>query len=360
MSRLPILLLLMPSWLAADPYFPSPIHWETRTPAEAGIDPQALHEALAYLESASGENGVRRTVLLREGYLVHQGDEVHVSQGLWSVSKVFTSTAAGLLIADGHLSLDTRVVKHAPFLAEHYPEITIEHLLTMASGYDAHGENRWGSSSRDWSLTPYEPAPPLFPPGEAFAYWDEAMMLHSYVLTRVLKQEIRHYLTEKITNPAGMGGWSWWSADQLGKHPINNGGTGIEMSALQLARFGLLYLREGLWKGLRLIPADWIARATSVQVPLDRPLADTDRKGSDGRGIYGYNWWLAGIPERGIRGIPSLPPGSYYGSGHNHNMLFVIPDWDIVFVRMGVDGNPPAGKREVYHAFFEIIGHALH
>jgi CubicO group peptidase (beta-lactamase class C family) len=359
-NYLPILFLLfMASPIAAIPYFPSPIHWETRTPTEAGIDPDGLQKALACLEAASGENGVRQTVLIRDGYLVHHGEEAHLSHGVWSVSKVFTSTAAGLLIAEGRLGLETKAVEHAPFLAPHYPDVIIEHLLTMASGYDAEGKNRWGSSSRDWSTTPYNPAPPLFPPGTAFAYWDEAMMLQSYLLTKVLGEEMRSYLTGKVTNPIGLGGWSWWSADRLGKIGINNGGTGIEMNAFQLARFGLLYLRDGVWEGQRLLPARWIAEATRVQVPHNRPLADTDRKGSDGRGIYGYNWWIGGLPERGVRGIPSLPRGSYYASGHNHNMLFVIPAWDMVFVRMGLDGNPSAEKREVYNAFFETIGRAL-
>lgn len=358
-TRVAASMLLVATVTASPVYFPSPTRWEERPPTAVGLEPDVLADALAELEAASGNDGTRQTVLVIDGYLVHVGAEAHISHNVWSVTKGFTSTVAGLLIADGTITLDEPVAIQAPFLGEMYPEVTYRHLLTMTSGYDARGPNRWGSTSADWSMTPYDPAMPLFAPGSAFAYWDEAMMLLTRALTAAAGQELRAWLQARVTDRIGLGAWDWWGCDYLDGTLINNGGTGVEMSPLQLARFGLLFARRGNWAGEAVVPTTWIDEATVVQVPADLPLADTDRKGSDGRGLYGYNWWLAGIREMGTRGIPSLPVGSFYGSGHNHNMLFVVPAWDLVFVRMGIDGNPEEDKRTVYERFFRTLRSGL-
>ena len=140
---------------------------------------------------------------------------------------------------------------------------------------------------------------------------------------------------------------------------IRFGGTGIKMNALQLARFGLLFLNEGRWDDAQLVPAEWVRQATSPQVPSEIPVADTDRARTRGSGVYGFNWWVNGITPEGKRFLPHAPPRTYYASGLNNNMLFVVPEWDLVFVRMGVDGNPPEGKPAVYDEFFRELAKAI-
>ena len=57
--------------------------------------------------------------------------------------------------------------------------------------------------------------------------------------------------------------------------------------------------------------------------------------------------------------MPDTPAGTYYMSGLHNNMCFVIPEWEMVIVRRGEDGNPPEGKRSVYNAFFKDLSKAL-
>ncbi len=84
-------------------------------------------------------------------------------------------------------------------------------------------------------------------------------------------------------------------------------------------------------------------------VPADLTLADTDRKGADGRGVYGYNWWVI---NRG----KDAPVAAAFTSGLNHNVCLVVPEWKLVLVRMGVDGNPAETKHAVYSEVLRRLG----
>jgi CubicO group peptidase (beta-lactamase class C family) len=136
----------------------------------------------------------------------------------------------------------------------------------------------------------------------------------------------------------------------------------LEISAGDLARFGHLYLNRGWWQGRQLLSAAWVDAATSVQVPPSIPdaLQTSDRKGS---GVYGYHWWPNGTRPDGTRLWPDAPHGTYARSGHNNNQLFVLPAWDMVIVRLGLDGELRSGgfpiPRATYNEFFRRVGAAL-
>jgi hypothetical protein len=97
-----------------------------------------------------------------------------------------------------------------PLLRERYGASTLRHFATMTSGYSAPGGSRWGEPSEDWSQTPYVPGPPLFLPGSAFAYWDEAQMMLGRVLTRLAGRDLLALLDERVLRPIGarVAGWS--------------------------------------------------------------------------------------------------------------------------------------------------------
>jgi CubicO group peptidase (beta-lactamase class C family) len=192
-------------------------------------------------------------------------------------------------------------------------------------------------------------------PGTQFAYWDEAMMMKGRVLTKVLQQTMKSYLDEKVMSKIGFGPWEWHTEGEVEGIPIHNGCTNISINANQLARFGHLFLNKGNWKGTQIIPEFWVEMATSVQVSDGIPVADTDRKNTMGSGSYGFNWWVNG----GLSAMPHAPKKTYYASGLNHNVCFVIPEWDMVIVRMGMDGNPPEGKHIVWNEFLRRLADAL-
>ena len=320
-------------------------HWTRDRAQNVGIDSLVLAAALRYLGGHCKEDGLQETMVIRHGRLVWAGDSISKVHDIWSCTKSFTSTAVGLLADAGKLSLDQPVADHEPLLKTGYPTATYRHFLTMTSGYDALGENRWSEESQDWSATPFRPAPPVFAPGTAFAYWDEAMIMLGRAATQAAGTSLENYLAELLMYPIGIKNWTWWNEEALPDGtPVNFGGTGIKMCAADQARFGHLYLNDGVWNGKRILPEGWVAQATTNQVPQNLELADTDRKSTDGRGIYGFNWWVINEPVH-----------AYYTSGLNHNVCLVVPEWDMVIVRMGVDGNPEAGKHTVYSGLLERL-----
>ncbi|MBN1480669.1 serine hydrolase [candidate division KSB1 bacterium] len=347
-------LFIMTCSRTPDMIFPTS-EWRIAAPESQGFDQSKMNEALTMLAGYCGKDGLEEAMLIRNGRIIFAGDSTTKVHNIWSSTKSFTSTILGLLVEDSIVSLDDLAWRYEPLLREKYPDVTLRHFATMTSGYSAVGRNRWGQNSDDWSLQPFVPNDPLFEPGTAFAYWDEAMNMFGRVLTHILAEDIQRLLRDRITDPIGMGHFGWWAEDSLNGSPIRFGSTGIDISAQQLARFGHLFLNKGNWNGHQLISAEWIERATSAQVPVTIELADTDRKSIDGRGVYGYNWWVNGVKPDGQRLMPNTPKSTFYASGFNNNMCFVVPEWNMVLVRMGMDGNPPEGKAFVYDQFFKEL-----
>ena len=97
-------------------------------------------------------------------------------------------------------------------------------------------------------------------------------------------------------------------------------GGGIFINSEDHARFGLLFLRDGIWGGERLLSSEWIEK---IRVP------------SENNPSYGYMWWL----NRGNRKWDGLPENIYYGSGFGGNYVIVIPDNDLVIVARWLDSS---------------------
>lgn len=151
-----------------------------------------------------------------------------------------------------------------------------------------------------------------------------------------------------------LGSGEWGAEESLGNIPIRNGCTNIMKSATQLARLGYLFLNSGKWKGEQLISESWINEALKNQVPLDISIEMDDRK-IDGRGCYGFNWWVKGISGD----MTDTPAETKFTSLLRYNVYFIITKWNMIVVRMGTDGNPEEGKRFVYNEFFKALGKAI-
>lgn len=339
--------------------------WEKVKPESQGIDSVGLNAAISYLKNNSGRDGVNELVIIRNGYMVFKGTNIDKVHGVWSLTKSFTSTVLGLLINDGRATLETRAKEYVSGMSKTYPSITLRHFTTMTSGYYAVGDEPRGSYKHGPSPTPFKPADkPLFvPPGSKYAYWDSAMNQFANVLTRIAGEPIEALFKRKIAEAIGMnpGKWDWRDFGKV--HGIVvNGGSGnnnkhVYISARELARLGHLFLNRGKWKGKQLVSSAWVEQATRSQVPASLPLEHLS--GADGRGVYGYNWWVNSIKHDGKRKWPGAPSGTYSASGYNNNDMFVIPEWDMVIVRLGLDQNEFVITDAIYGTFIQKIGLAI-
>jgi CubicO group peptidase (beta-lactamase class C family) len=346
--------------LADDMTFPG-AQWEEASPHSQSLDAKKLAVAVDYLKQHAGRDGVRELVIVRNGRMVWKGEDIDKVHGIWSCTKSFTSTTLGLLIEDGKCTLDTPAKKFVPELAEHFPDVTLRHFTTMTSGYRAVGDEPKGSYLHGPSSTPFQPFDkPLFSPGSKYAYWDSAMNMFGLVLTRAAGEPLETLFKRRIADPIGMNSKAWdWGAFATVDGIVVNGGSGnsgkhITISAREMARLGHLFLNRGNWNGKQLISAAWIDAATSVQVPAETPLGHPESN-IDGRGVYGFNWWTNGVRPDGERLWPAAPTSAFAALGHNNNKLCVIPDWNMVIVRLGLDQNDVKISDAVWSEFVRLL-----
>jgi CubicO group peptidase (beta-lactamase class C family) len=340
--------------------------WEKAAPESQGVDSAGLKAAVAYLEKNSGGDGVKELFVVRNGRVIWEGPGADKVHGVWSCTKSFTSTVLGLLIDDGKCKLDTPARQYLPGMAATYPAVTLRHFTTMTSGYYAVGDTPRGSYKHGPSPTPFTPAStPLFtPPGSRYAYWDSAMNQFANVLTRIAREPIEDLFKRRIADPIGMrrGKWDWGDFGTIDGIAVNGGsgnhGKHVRISAREMARFGLLFLNRGKWRGKQLISVSWVDAATAVHVPADLPWGHPD-SGIDGRGVYGFNWWSNGLKHDGRRKWPGATAGTYAACGYNNNDLFVVPEWKMVIVRLGLDQGDGVVSDATYGAFLKRIGQAI-
>jgi CubicO group peptidase (beta-lactamase class C family) len=362
-ALLAALALIGPAW-AGDVVFPGD-RWQKADPASQGVDAAKLEAAVEFLKAHSGRDGVGQLVIVRNGYLIWQGEEADKVHGVWSCTKSFTSTCLGLLVDDGKCTLDTRAKELLPGMAETYPAVTLRHFTTMTSGYRAVGDEPRGGYLHGPSRTPFVPGPePLFAPGSHYAYWDSAMNQFAHVLTRIAGEPLDELFQRRIADPIGMDPdeWRWGDFGEINGLRVN-GGSGnnnnhVFISARQMARLGWLFLHRGRWRGRQLISSEWVDQATSVQVPAATPLGHPE-SGIDGPGVYGFNWWRNGRHPHGKRKWPGAPESTFAASGHNNNDMFVIPEWSMVIVRLGLDQSDHEITDEEYGQFLGNVGRSI-
>ena len=306
--------------------------------AEAAFFPSSSPEAQGIPSGAIRDfvDGVEREIrdlhsfiLLRHGAVVAEGywepfgaAHPHV---LFSLSKSFTSTAIGLLVAEGRLSVDDRVLDFFPDEAPANPDerlrgLRVRHLLTMTTGHDPDPTG----VVRQAGLQPDQPSwaksflaqPLVHEPGTHFVYNSLATYMLSAIAQRITGERLIQYLQPRLFAPLGIAGATWETSPQ----GIDTGGWGLSIKTRDIARFGQLYLQRGVWQGERLLPEAWIAEATSAQVP-NGPSANPEWEQG-----YGYQFWRC-------------RHGAYRGDGAFGQFCVVLPEEDAVFVATAGTGN---------------------
>jgi CubicO group peptidase (beta-lactamase class C family) len=340
--------------------------WSEATPASQRVDMVKLKAAVADMDRSFGPDGAKELVVIRNGYLIWKGPNVDAYHNVWSATKVFTSTVLGLLIQDGKCALDDLAVKHLPDLDDQhraYARIKLRHLASMSSGYKGQlvnmtAEQPWGDP-----MAYLRPTAPLFESGTQVQYHDHQVFLLGHILTQLAGESEKSLFKRCIADPIGMSQWDWGVSGKVKVTELNNAaGTpsrtpGIQTTARQMARFGLLYLNRGNWQGKQLLPAWFVEEATKNQVP---GVGESEFL----HARYGFYWCTNDKKPDGKRPWPSAPPRTYLSSGHSCNFCFVIPEWNMVVVRLGTEPvrSGAAGLTEVdrlWDAFFGKLARAL-
>jgi CubicO group peptidase (beta-lactamase class C family) len=183
------------------------------------------------------------------------------------------------------------------------------------------------------------------PPGQSFHYNNFNTELLGMILERTTHRPPSQYLQEKIWQPIGMEYPATWSIDSkqdgFELTPIL-----LNARAIDLAKFGRLYLNNGNWDGKQIIPGQWVADSTTRDPGDHRPW-ETFSRWQDNGGYYKYFWW--GVSQ-------GKSDYSYMGIGTYGQFIFISPKTRVVIVRTGdKDGIDPPYWREVFQNIAEQI-----
>ena len=288
----------------------------TSTPAAQGVDSSGVHAFLDALES-DPDIEPHSLMILRHDHLVAAGWWAPCApdrpQLLYSLSKSFTSTAAGFAVAEGLMSLDDPVISYFP---EYDAEVTdprtramlVRHVASMASGHEDETLDRARAIDPDDLVHGFLLLPPDRDPGTVFAYNQPATFTLAAIVQRVTGRTLTDYLRPRLFDPIGIGEVAWLR-DRAGREL---GFSGLHATTDAIARLGQLYLRGGTWDGRQVLPRSWVAEASRVHTPnADGPMA-----GADWRQGYGLQFWKS--------------RHGYRGDGAYGQYCLVLPEQDAV------------------------------
>ncbi len=277
----------------------------------------------------------RAVVVVYKGQIIGEqyaeGFSVSTRQAGWSMTKSITNALVGILVKQGKLN----VMHPAPveeWKNDDRRNITLNDLLHMSSGLDW-VENYKGPSSATTTLfaTANASGPALHSklikkPGEVFTYSSGT----SNIISRIIRDHIDSIDYYKFPYSA-----LFYKIGML--HTTlepDAGGTFVGSSfcfgtARDWARFGLLYLHDGVWNGKQILPDGWVHYSTT-------PTTSAKLK------PYGAHFWLNAIkieiapPDRIF---PSAPADLYWADGFDNQKIFIIPSLDLVIVKLSSSQN---------------------
>ena len=333
--------------------------WADSTPEREGLDRAALQAFDA--ELAAGKHGyVDSMLVIRHGRIAYEktydwskeyarlfagkgapgiynyydpgwhpyyrNTRLHTMQ---SVSKSVTSALIGIAIARGEIpGVDVKVMTYFSDLGippdPRRDAMALRDVLTMTTGI------RWDEESTDYTDPRNNCAvmeskddwvryvleqPMAEQPGKVFVYNSGATELLSYLIWKTTGKQADDYAKEHLFGPLGID--FHWKRTPKGLADTEGG---LYLVPRDLAKLGELYMKDGVWRGERILPKGWVADSVT-------PRVDTHEK----EFRYGYQWWVPpAIAPSGAKPSPTFAAWGYGGQ-----FLFVVPDLDLIAVFTG-------------------------
>jgi CubicO group peptidase (beta-lactamase class C family) len=382
---------------ASETYFPTYNNWEHKKPSELGLNAAKLHEAIDFAavnESKNprsmevshyqsfgkepfgagvgpfAERGAPTGLIVYKGYIVAQWGEPERCDMTHSVTKSFLSSVVGLAVDRGLIrSVADTVAAYVPpieiygepvnrsaddfgkpellqlFNTPHNKTITWDALLRQTSDWEG---TLWGKP--DWADRPDKDAAQWLTrkrnaQGTVYEYNDVRVNVLSLAALSVWRKPLPLVLKENIMDRIGASNtwrWtgyrnSWIVLDGHAVQSVSGGGHwggGMFINAYDMARFGLLSLHRGKWKGEQVLSENWVKQALTP---------------TTAEPTYGYmNWFL----NTDKKLLPSASANVFYHLGNGNNMIYIDPDHELVMVARWVANNAMDGLvKKVLEAF---------
>ena len=310
--------------------------WATADPADHGLDAAGLEAAREYAFrpgfNTQGVVVIRGGEIVAEWYAEEKSADSWAAS--WSVAKSFTSAVTGIAISDGAISsVDTSAADYiSEWAGTDRASITIKDLLQMNSGLDWDEDYRGGDAeivrmaTGELNQLAFSASIPLIAePGTRWSYASGDSMLLGGIVEAATGRSMDEYATEKLLEPIGLDQIEWWR-DAVGN---TLGYCCVDSTSRDFARLGLLYLHNGNWDGVQVVPEQWVR--------------DTITPVENSNGEYGYQWWTYDID--------GVPADTFLAEGIDGQFIYVIPSLDLVVVRNGLyakDPGPPIAEPSLF------------
>ena len=352
--------------------------WATASLDAVYMNEELLGELMKHIDSKEYEN-VHGILIVRNGKLVFEeyfegytfsytgpwsslfnfrGDQmdfgIDTPHNLASVTKSYTSALVGIAIDQGLIQdVDELMFSFFPDYAhlsnEQKDKITLEHLLTMTSGLKWNELELWlGDLDHDLIRLfmvndPVEyvlDKPLVTEPGTAWYYNGGGVNVLGEVIREASGMRMDDFAEKYLFAPLGITEYQW---EHMSSDVIHASGN-LRLRPRDMAKFGYLYLNDGVWNGQQIISQEWVEESTkeSVSIPweslegilgdeyVDIPETHGDR--------YGYLWWLKTFHTN------SKSVETYFASGWGGQRIYMFPSLDMVVVLTG--GNYGTSQKE--------------
>jgi len=273
-------------------------------------------------------------VIIQDGKLIHESyykgteqDDLRIS---WSVAKSFMSGLYGNAIEDGLINISNPVETYLPeLIGTAYEGATLKSILNMSSGVrfnedyldqfsDINKMGRviaMGGSMDNYATTLTERQ---YEPGAVWQYVSIDTHVAAMALRRVTGKSLHTLWEESYGAHLGMGKAPYYLTDG---EDVAFALGGLNLRTRDFAKFGQLFLQDGMWNGEQIVPADWVAQSTQNHAPNVHPERGTG---------YGYQWWVP-MPQEGPN------KGDFFAVGIYGQYIYVNPSANLVIAKNAAD-----------------------
>lgn len=313
-------------------YHPDTIAWPMGNlipDSVTGIDKENLSEITKKLIEDNAYNGnAFAFIVLHKGIPVAESYKPQFSAKTrfqsWSMAKSFTNALMGRMVMEGRMDI-SKETGLPEWQNDERRQITINHLMQMQTGLQWNED--YGNRSDvtvmlydqpDFARYAYE-RPLEFPVGSKWYYSSGSVNVINYLMRKSIGNDAEYYSYPytSLFSKTGMNSVIF-EVDASSTHV---GSSYVYATARDYARFGLLYLQDGMFNNQRILPEGWVSYTTTP--------------GEANKGEYGALFWL-----NRAKYYPSVPEDMYSCNGHEGQRIFIIPSKELVVVVLGYSPKP--------------------
>ncbi len=333
--------------------------WPRSILEEQQIAPERWNDLVRRIRHENECPHLHSLIVVKNGYLVLEeyfnGYDAETLNSLQSVTKSFTSAVMGIAIEQGKIrGVDEKVldffldVQDIQNMDDRKASMTFRDLLTMRSGtdydegYPSSPHSQMNRLERGWDRF-YLNRPMISEPGTRFRYDSGGVILMSAMLKNRTGDHVDVFAEKYLFAPLGIRKMRWIKNRE--GHPHTGGG--LFMRPLDVAKFGLLYLRNGKWEDKQVVPARWVEESFKKHVTFP------GQRGRKTTG-YGYLWWLQ-EPDPDGSGKSDIVSARGLGGQY----IFIIPEHRMVVVTTS-ESRHNAGIQDPITILYRDILPAMH